>query len=177
MITLSALQNGGLTAHLETCSIDVFPATIRENTWTFLSSPEEEMTDPKRVSWPGEYDFSGVSVRALGQGDGSAVSYHLVSENVRLAFVNAPLLSWSDSDVSALGEVDVLAIAADDVKKVSALVEAVDPRILVLLPTEAGDIASVAKACGLPEVVPVKDMKIKVSTLPSDGRQVVVLSV
>ncbi len=177
MITLSALQNGGLTTQLETCSIDVFPTTPRENTWTFLSAPEAEMTDAKRVSWPGEYDFSGVSVRAIGQQSGEAVSYHLVSENVRIAFVNAPVLTWSDAEVSALGEVDVLVIGADDAKKVSTLVEAVDPRILVLLPVKEVDIAVVAKACGLSEVVPVKDLKVKVSTLPQDGRQVIVLSV
>jgi hypothetical protein len=70
---------------------------------------------------------------------------------------------------------DVLVIAADDAKKVLALVEAVDPRVVLLFQVKGGDLGGVAKACGQASVAPVAEFKVKPGSLPQDARQVVVL--
>jgi hypothetical protein len=69
----------------------------------------------------------------------------------------------------------VLVVAADNPKKVLALVETIDPRVILLTPTKGGDMAGVAKACGQASMQPVSEFKVKVGSLPQDSRQVVVL--
>ncbi|MBP7114480.1 MAG: hypothetical protein KBA40_03440, partial [Candidatus Peribacteraceae bacterium] len=125
--------------------------------------------------WPGEYDFGGVTVRAIGQEAGKQVSYACHTENIRLAFVDTPVLDWTDTEIEKLGDVDVLVIAADNPKKLTPLVEAVDPRVIILYSVKGGDLPGTAKACGATDVTPIDEFKVKPSTLPSGSRQVIVL--
>lgn len=175
MITISSLKGGACTLDAGSTKIDVFPDKVQKDTWTFLAHPEEELKNEKVVSWPGDYDFGGITVRGIGQEEGKQVSFTCDTENVCIAFVGAPVLEWSDNEVEKLGEVDVLVIAADQPKKVQDVVESVDPRLVVLFEVAKGDMAGVAKACGLASIEKTKDVKIKASTLPNDTRQVVVL--
>lgn len=156
-------------------TFDVFPTKISKDTWSLLSHPEETLTNKKSVSWPGEYDFGGVTVRALGQEEGKQVSYTCTTGGIRAAFVDTPVLDWSDNDVEKLGDVDILVVAADNPKKVVNLIESIDPRVVILCEAEKGDLAGVAKACGVGTIAPVAEFKVKPSTLPTDSRQVVVL--
>jgi len=71
--------------------------------------------------------------------------------------------------------VDVLVLAADNPKKITALVEAADPRVILLFEVKGGDLAGVAKVCGLTQIEPLAELKVKPSTLPTDSRQVVIL--
>jgi Beta-lactamase superfamily domain len=175
MITVSTLKGGACAVNADSVHIDVFPEKPQKDTWTLLAHPEEQLSNQKVVSWPGEYDFGGVTVRGIGQEEGKQVSFTCDTENVCVAFIGAPVLEWTDNDVEKLGEVDVLVIAADQPKKVQEVVESVDPRLVVLFEVAKGDLAGVAKACGLASIEKTKDVKIKASTLPSDTRQVVVL--
>lgn len=175
MITITSLTDGACKVDANGTKFEVFPKKVQKDTWTLLPNPEENLTNEKVVSWPGEYDFGGISVRALGQQDGKQVSYACVAEAVCVAFVGAPVLEWSDTDIEKLGEVDVLVVAAADPKKVQVLIEEIDPRMVVLFEVEKGDLAGVAKACGLAKIDAVKDVKIKKSGLPQDTREVVVL--
>lgn len=162
------MQTGSVT-------FDVFPAKLGKDTWSLLSHPEEEMSGKKAVSWPGEYDFAGVTMRGVGQKDGGQVSYVCHSGGLRAAFIDEPVLDWSDSDVEKLGDIDVLVVAADNPKKVTPLIEAVDPRVVILFETKDGDLAGVTKACGAGSVQAVDEFKVKPGSLPQDSRQVVVL--
>lgn len=154
-------------------AVDVFPAKIGSNL-CLLSHPEEEAKE-KVISWPGEYDFEGMTLKGVGQLEGKQVSYTGFYEGVRVAFIDAPVQSWSDSEMQALGAVDVLVIAADDPKKVQAIVEEVDPRVVLLFKTKDGDLAGVAKALGVKDIQPVDEFKAKSGSLPADARQVMVL--
>lgn len=174
-MTFLATTGSACSVKTEQTTFDVFPENVPKDTWCLLSHPEEKLENKKALSWPGEYDFAGITVRAVGQEDGKQVSYACATGGIRAAFVDTPVLDWSDTHVEKLGDVDVLVIAADNPKKVSALVEAVDPRIIVLFETKGGDLAGVAKACGLMNIEPVQELKVKPSTLPTDSRQVVVL--
>lgn len=175
MMTITASTGAACTIQTSSGSFEVFPAKVPKDTWALLSHPEEDLSNKKAVSWPGEYDFSGVTVRAVGQEAGKQVSYLCVSEGLRVAVIDAPVLEWTDAEIEKLGDVDILVIAADNAKKVTSVVEAVDPRIVVLFKVKDGDMAAVAKACGMSSVQTTGELKLKPSTLPQDSRQVVVL--
>ncbi len=175
MMTFLASPGTACSVKTEQTTFDVFPETVPKDTWCLLSHPEENLNNKKALSWPGEYDFAGITVRAVGQEDGKQVTYACATGGIRAAFVDTPVLDWTDAQLEKLGDVDVLVIAADNPKKVTALVEAVDPRIVILFETKTGDLAGVAKACGLATFEPVSELKAKPSTLPTDSRQVVVL--
>lgn len=175
MITFSVKVGSACSVATSSTSFDVFPSKVEKDTWTFQSHPEEERNNKKVVSWPGEYDFAGISVRGVGQEGGRQVSYVCHVESVRIAFVDGPILDWTDADIQKIGEIDVLVVAADAPKKVLALVEAVDPRVIILTETKNGDLAGCAKACGMTKVESVAEYKVKAGSLPQDSRQVVVL--
>ncbi len=173
MITFSSQAGAACAVAGSSLSFLVFPTQTPEDTFCLLDHPKEEL-EAKVISWPGEYDFGGMILKAIGQQDGRQVSYSCELERVRIAFVGAPVMEWSDGDIQALGDIDVLVIAADDPKKVTALVEAVDPRIVILFPVEGGQIGAVAKACGSAAEA-VTEFKVKPGSLPTETRQVVVL--
>jgi hypothetical protein len=175
MITFSSNSGAACTVTTASVSFDVFPSAVPKNGWALLSHPEEELTNTKIISWPGEYDFSENTVRAIGQEQGRQISYSCLTEGLRMAFIGTPLLDWTDAELERLGDIDVLVLAADNPKKVMPLVEAVDPRIIILYEVKGGDLAGVAKACGLAQIQPVPEFKIKASSLPTDSRQVVIL--
>lgn len=175
MITFSAKAGAACSVATASVAFDVFPSKVEKDTWTFQSHPEEVRDNKKVISWPGEYDFAGMSVRGVGQEGGRQVSYMCQAENVRIAFIDAPILDWTDADIEKIGEIDVLVVAADQPKKVLALVEAVDPRVIILSETKDGDLAGCAKACGAAKIEAVAEYKVKAGSLPQDSRQVVVL--
>lgn len=175
MITFSSSDAAACMVKTDAATFAVFPAKVPKDTWCLLSHPEEELLNKKAVSWPGEYDFGGVTVRAVGQEAGKQVSYACHTENIRIAFVDAPILEWADTEIEKLGDVDVLVMAADNPKKITPFIEAVDPRVIILFEVKDGDLAGTAKACGATSVEAVSEFKVKPSTLPSDSRQVIVL--
>jgi hypothetical protein len=175
MITFSTSSGSACSVSTGSVSFAVFPSKASKDAWALLSHPEEQLTDKKWVSWPGEYDFAGMSVRGVGQEGGRQVSFLCTGEGVRMAFVDGPVLDWTDAEIERMGEVDVLCIAADQPKKVLALVESIDPRVIVLFSVKSGDLAGTAKACGLGSVAAVAEFKVKPGSLPQDSRQVVVL--
>lgn len=139
-----------------------------------LANPEEETT-VGTISWPGEYDFNGVSVRGLGHEEGRQVSYVIVAEGVRTAFLSTPLHSLTDFELEQIGDIDVLAIPTDDPKKVQELVDAIDPRILIPLPTKDDKtFQEVLKACGALGKEEIDEYKLK-GSLPAEGREIVLL--
>lgn len=173
MVTLSSASGTACRVAAGKLTIDVFPAKAGSNL-CLLPHPEQDGKE-KAISWPGEYDFEGMTLKGVGQQMGKQVSYTCYFEGVRCAFVAAPVQTWSDADLQALGDVDVLVIAADDPKKVQALVEEVDPRVVMLFKTKDGDLPGVAKALGVKELQPVDEFKAKGGSMPSESRQVVVL--
>lgn len=159
----------------ESVSFDVFPKEAPKDSWSLLSHPEEEFKNKKVISWPGEYDFCGVTVRAVGQEEGRQISFSCLSEGLRMGFIDAPILAWNDTELEKLGDIDVLVIAADNAKKITPLLDAVDPRVILLFEVKDGDLTGVAKVCGLTQIQPVTEFKAKPSTLPTDTRQVIIL--
>lgn len=172
MVKISAMSNAACELTTKDLHVVIFPEKLKEGVRMIASHPEEQYMK-NVISWPGEYDFDGIFFKGIGQNDGSQVSYVADIEGVRCAFVDAPVLEWSDSDIEKLGPVDVLVVVPDKEKPVKTLIETVDPRIIIF-PSSGGDTAAILKALG-ESAETVGDIKIQTSSLPQDSRKVVVL--
>lgn len=176
--TLVSLGGQTLRCTLGKLQLISFPASVGksvpEGTMVLLSHPEEEPTDGV-ISWPGEYDFSGVLIRGLGHEDGRQVSFVVVADGTRFAFLSTPLHKLSDFELSQIGDIDVLVLPCDDAKLVQELIDAIDPRVLIPLATKDEKVfQEVLKACGAQGKEAVDEYKLK-GSLPAEGREVVIL--
>lgn len=176
MITFSLSGSSGFSCRGGSVALDVFPSgKTTEGCTALLSVPEEEPTKGK-ISWPGEYDIGGASIRGIGQKEGQQVSYVVDIDGVSCAFLSSPLQDWSDYELELLGDIDVLAISGEKPKVVQKIVEEVDPRMVVITPIDGKLEGGIVAACGGEGVEPTKEFKLK-GSLPPEGRQVVVLKV
>ena len=174
MVKFSAIKGAACRVESGQTTFTVFPDKVDAKERALVSNPIEEFSK-ETVSWPGEYDFGGIFLRGIGQDDGKQVSFSGTIDNVRCAFVNAPVQDWNDEDLQKLGDVDVLVIAPDDDKKVKALIESVDPRVVIFF-GEGKNLQACVKACGVSTAETLDQLKVQQSSLPTDVRQVVVLS-
>ncbi len=142
---------------------------------TLLSNPEENPQTPSTVSWPGEYDFGGVSLRGIGHGEGSQVSFAATMDGMRIAMPSSPLQDLSDRDLELIGDAAVLVLPCDDAKLAQKLLEEIDPRVLIPLPgKDKAAFDAVLKAAGAVGKETVSEYKLK--QLPAEGREVVLFS-
>ena len=173
-------SHGGATLHCVAGqkSLLVFPeqkkGVEKEADIVFYDSPEEKPTEGI-ISWPGEYDIEGIAIRGIGHKEGKQVSYAIETEGVRCAFLSTPLLDLTDYELELLGDVDVLVIPTDDAKVVQKLVDEIDPRVLIPLPTKDEEtFKEVLKSAGAQDKEIVEEYKQK-GSLPAEGREVVIL--
>ena len=175
MLTFTSLSPTSFRLNNGEATLTVFPDAAgksKEDGITLLGLPEERETQGT-ISWPGEYNMNGVSVRGIGHDNGKQVSYVADPDHVRCAFLSDPVKDWSDKQIEAVGDIDVMVLPAADAKLVQKLVDEFDPRVLILLPGKDKEaLKSVEKVIGVKERV--NEYKIK-GSLPAEGRQVVVL--
>lgn len=174
MITITSLGGASLQCEIDGTSVVAFPSKDAKGDITLLGSPEEDVKAGV-VSWPGEYDIGGIAIRGIGHDEGQRVSFAVDTGKVRIAFLSTPLHDWSDHDLELLGNVDILCLPADDSKLAQKLIDEVDPRILVPLPTkDEATFQEVLKAAGAQDKEIEKEYKLK-GGLPAEGREVVIL--
>lgn len=173
MLLFTALGSGSLRVTGTQKQVVVFPSqgakAVADNVIVLLPNPEEDTTKGC-LSWPGEYNEAGVSIRGIGHEEGQQVSFVVEADGVRMGFLSSPLKDWTDKQIELAPDIDVLAIPADDAKLVQKLVDEFDPRILFLLPGK--DASTVEKSIGVKERV--SEYKLK-GSLPAEGREVYVL--
>ena len=180
MITYSSLGGQTVKCLGGDKPLVVFPGKSTEKSaWkdavVLLSTPEEA---PKgsTISWPGEYNLAGISIRGVGHKEGQQVSYVAELDGVRTLFLSTPLEDWTDQQLALVGEVDVLVVPQGDAKLVQKLVDEFDPRMLVIVSDESGKLdPEILKSCGAQGKEHVSEYKLK-SSLPAEGREVVVLT-
>jgi hypothetical protein len=132
--------------------------------------------DANVISWPGEYDYGGMTIRGLAQNGDAHVSYVVTTDGLRCGFLSSPLGSWNEQEIELLGDLDVLVIPAENAKLVQTIVEEVDPPVVIPLPGKDPKVyKEVLQACGAKETAPVSEVKLKKGSLPSDSRAVYVL--
>ncbi len=174
MLTFTPLGDAAFRLSGPQKDLIVFPAkTGTKDAITMLPVPEEVAT-PGTISWPGEYNVAGVSIRGVGHGDGQQVSFVVEVDNVRMAFISAPLQEWTDKQMELVGDIDVIVAPAVDAKQMQKIVDDFDPRIVLLLPTKDKDaLAAISKSIGAKETM--GEYKLK-GSLPAEGREVIVLA-
>ncbi len=176
MLLFSPLAGPGCSINTGTATLSVFAADRKpgdgKKTLALLSTPEE---DDKAgvISWPGEYNELGVSIRGIGHSEGQQVSYLIDSEDARILCVSQPIEDWPQHDIELAGDADVLVAPVTDSKYLQKLIDEIDPRVLILLPSKGGT-DSMMKALGSKGET-VSEYKLK-GSLPQEGREVVVLA-
>lgn len=176
MLTIKAISGSGVSLSDGSTEIVAYPKKVASGAVTLLSKPEENPTNAV-LSWPGEYDIGGVALRGIGQQEGQKVSFVLQMDDIRVALPSSPLEEWSQADIERLGDVHVLVLPAENSKVAQALIDEIDPRMLVLVPGGDGKMdADVVKSAGATGKTAVSDVKLKgTGSLPQEGREVVVL--
>jgi hypothetical protein len=175
MLTFSALGPSSFRLTGGATPIVAFPETVKasKDAITLASVPEDKQLE-NVISWPGEYNMGGVSFRGIGHDEGKQVSYIADVDGIRVGFVSSPLKDWSDKQLESVGDIDALVMPAGDAKLAQKLVDEIDPRVLILLPTKDKDaLKAVEKVIGVKERS--SEYKIK-GSLPQEGREVVVLA-
>ena len=171
--------HGGTTVHIGNGKRDITVFAEKgtkpgDREIVFFSSPEEEPTEGT-ISWPGEYDIEGMAIQGIGHDEGGRISWALQIDGVRCAFISSPLHDWTDFELELLGDVDVLVIPCDDPKILQKMVDEVDPRVLIPLDTGGAEkFEESLRICGAQGKEPVDSFELK-GSLPSEGREVVVL--
>jgi hypothetical protein len=175
MLTFTHLNGSSVRVTGGGIPVVSYPQKIVEGAVNLLPSPQE-FPNREQLSWPGEYDIAGVTVRGIGQQEGQKVSYAVETDGVRIAFPATPLEAWDDADIERMGEVQVLVLPAEDPKLCQTLLDELDPRVLIIVPGADGTIhPDVLKACGAIDKEQVSEYKLK-GSLPQEGREVVVFA-
>lgn len=174
MLTFSATGPASFRLTGGPASLSVFPDKAGgKDAITLLAAPQEK-DHAGVISWPGEYNTQGISIKGIGQLDTKQVSYEADIDSVRLGFLSAPLQDWTDKQLETIGDIDVLVMPAGATKLVQKLVDEIDPRVLILLPGKDKDaLKQVEKVIGVKERT--SEYKLK-GSLPAEGREVVVLA-
>lgn len=175
MITVTSLGGRTIRCEIGEKKLVAFPDSADDKSdISLLGSPEEEVR-PGVVSWPGEYDVGGIAIRGIGHDEGQRVSYVIDDGKVRMAFISTPLHEWADYNLELLGDVDILCIPTDDTKIAQKLIDEVDPRVLIPLPTkDEKTFVELLKTVGAQDKEIEKEYKLK-GGLPAEGREVVIL--
>ena len=175
MLTFTSLSPSSFRLSGGSTPLTVFPDSPKSDgkeDIALLPVPEEKDT-PGALSWPGEYNLGGISIRGIGHDDGKQVSYVADVDGVRCAFLSLPVKDWTDHQVETVGDIDVMVLPAAEVKLTQKLVDEFDPRVLILLPGKDKDaLKSIEKVIGVKERV--GEYKLK-GSLPAEGREVIVL--
>jgi hypothetical protein len=172
MITVSALPDVGIRLSAGGRGVSAFALKPGQADDIVLQSVPEETPPTTVVCWPGEYDIDGVTIRGIGHDEGRQTSFLVVLDGIRCALPSAPLKEWTDAELQQVGEVDALVIPVADAKIIQALIDKLEPRVLIVPPGSAD--AELLRAIGAQDKEPVTEHKIK--SLPQEGREVIVLA-
>ncbi len=174
MLTFSLLGPASVKCVGGSLPIMSYPTKHVDGAINLIAAPEEKPTR-ESISWPGEYDVAGITIRGVAQMEGQKVSYMVENDGVRTAYVSAPLEDWEALDIEHFGDIHVLVLPAEDAKKCQTLIDEIDPRVLILVPGADGNIhPEVLKAAGAQGKEVMKEFKLK-GMGGAEGREVVVL--
>jgi hypothetical protein len=174
MLTFTSPSAGSVKISGPAKPIIIFPAKVptTDDVIALCPAPVEQALDTV-ISWPGEYNLSAVTVRGIGHEEGQQVSFVIDTDEVRIGCISQPLTEWTEKQMEAAGDLDVLILSPTDAKMMQKLVDEFDPRIVFLLPTDKQtDIDAAVKILGLKETLD----EYKLKGLPVEGREVYVLT-
>jgi L-ascorbate metabolism protein UlaG (beta-lactamase superfamily) len=161
------------------------------------SAPEDQLEGSFVVAQPGEYEIADVSITGVAAqahidepGSKNATMYRIVIDDVRLAVVGHIDPKLTESQLEALGTIDVLAVPVGgngftlDAVGAQQIIKAIEPKLVI--PTyyadsklkfevPAASLDEALKGLGMEPKERVAKLKVKTSDLLSDQTQLVVL--
>jgi hypothetical protein len=178
MLTFSALSATSLRISGGSAPVTVFPDAapkdVKEKDGIVLLPVPEEQLHTQIVSWPGEYNIAGISIIGVGHNEGRQASYVATIDKVRVGCLSLPLCEWTDAQMEAVGDMDVLVMTAGETKLCQKLIDQFDPRVLIILPgKDKAALGALEKVIGAKQTM--SEFKLK-GSLPAEGREVVVLA-
>ena len=126
---------------------------------------------------PGEYEEKGIFVEGIP--DGGETIYTVKAEEINLCYMGKTAHALKEDEIKEIGDIDILFVplgeTAEDVKKATALISKIDPKIVI--PTFYNDLTlhEFKKAEGIVDGE-LDILKIKKSELPMDERKNIVLT-
>ncbi len=122
------------------------------------------------VEGPGEYEIKEVFIQGIPSSKNTI--YVFESEGIRfchLGDLGQKLLT--DEQLEKIDKVDVLMISA--VEEAQKIISQIEPKIVI--PMDYDNVSKFLKTMGKPSIIPVDKFVVKVSTLPTNGMEIVVL--
>ncbi|MBI1812241.1 hypothetical protein HYR82_00470 [Candidatus Peregrinibacteria bacterium] len=175
MLTFTSLGGAALRITGAGKTLTAFPkdaaVSAKDDVLVLLAVPEEEPSIGV-LSWPGEYNHAGITIRGIGHNEGQQVSYVVDADDVRVALLSSPLQDWTDPQIESVGDIDALVLPADEAKIAHKLIDEFDPRVLLLTLTGKESDAVLKSIGGTAQRL--AEYKLK-GQLPAEGREVVVL--
>jgi L-ascorbate metabolism protein UlaG (beta-lactamase superfamily) len=148
--------------------------------------------DAKIFSWPGEYEVKGAAIIGIPvytsqkeEGDtakGRIVAFSMMIDDIRLCHLGLLGEDLDDDTLSKIGDVDILMVPIAgthslDSKKAHAVIEAIEPRLVIPMNYKEDQIDTMLKEMGIaePKKFDVYDIKSK-SQLPEEITDFVLLN-
>ncbi|OGY58136.1 MAG: hypothetical protein A3D47_00335 [Candidatus Colwellbacteria bacterium RIFCSPHIGHO2_02_FULL_43_15] len=128
----SAVEAGEFKLAVDPTTIDS-KATLILKTKTQLPVVESPMDI---IQGPGEYEVAGIKIKGVNLGGESNHKYirtmYLVEmDELNLCFLGEMEKDLDESFLENMGEVDILFVEGEDVKKITTLIKDIDPRMVV----------------------------------------------
>jgi len=148
--------------------------------------------ETKIFSWPGEYEVKGAAIVGIPmytsqkeEGDtakGRIVGFSMLIDDLRLCHLGLLGEELDDDTLSKIGDVDILLIPVAgsrslDAKKAHAVIDAIEPRLVIPMNYKENEIEPMLKEMGItePKKFDVYDIKAK-AQLPEELTDFVLLN-
>jgi len=171
-------------------------AVILSNEKSSLNNTAAVTDEPKVLTWPGEYEVSGIAITAmeLAAPEGEKkdtvkpMIYTFDAEGMKVCYISDYSMPITDELMETIGDVDVLVVPVGKEKanydEIHKTIEEIEPRIVIPiyyktagLKVDAGDPAIFLKKAGLGNVTPREKFSANSkSELPQEKTEFVVLA-
>lgn len=140
-----------------------------------FTNPEDFQGDFKAFYGPGEYEVLGCMVDGI-EITSENTCYSIVIDDMHVTYAINMTETFSDAQLDRMGGVDILIISveADKSELMNKIVTQVEPRILVPIMQNEGELVKIKAEFGK-DVEPTDKFKIVKKDLPTDSQQLVIL--
>lgn len=145
-MVISLLGSSGAKCQVADFSLVIDPPAKKRGNLTLLTrtdfTQKNIITEDNVINGPGEYEIEGVKIRGIslqkeGDKNEGRTAYSILFDNIRIGVVCGITNKMEDSEIDALGELDILLMDVEGsilgVKDIASLVKKIDPSIVIPL--------------------------------------------
>jgi len=150
-------------------------------------------SEPKVLTWPGEYEVAGIAITALeltSAAEGKKETqkdmiYSFDADGMKVCYISDFTVPVTDELMESIGDVDILVVPLKgNLEELHKTIEEIEPRIVIPvgyktpgLKVEAGDLEAFLKKTGTPASTPRDKFTVNGrNELPQEKMEVVVLA-